>query len=303
MEQEKKQQKSGVFLVVFALLFPYVLTLVMQGDLRIISGYSVAEPTVRLRDGREVTLEEYLPRVVAEQISTKLFSYTTCDKAFLQLQTMIARTELYRTLAQENTLVLMEENMENPAMTPEEIRGAWGKVWYELYYPQLVVAAYQTEGKIICYEDKPIIAMYHFASPGHTRTHEVLPYLRGRDCAADLLAPGAVTLYDISSEKYGEISLWEVDTEGFCEEIVVGERHLPVEDFSREILPLASEYIEIAFLKEQYRITVRGDGHSYGVSQWCANALALEGKTCEELVSYFYPGTKILRVEYGTQKE
>lgn len=297
LAQQKKEKNPGFILGLLALLFPYVLTLVMQGDLRIVPGHSAGEPMIRLQDGKQVTLEEYLPGLVAKQLSTKLFAYTTCSRELLQLQTLIARTELYRILAQENTMLLSEELLEVRAMTTEEIRADWGEVWYEEYYPQLVVAAYQTEGKIICFENKPIIPMYHFSSPGHTRTHEVLSYLPGKVCDADLRAPGAITLYYVSGQEYGEISLWVVDTEGFCEEIAVGERHLPVEDFSREILPLASEYVEIEALEEGYRIIVKGEGHSYGVSQWCANDMAQEGKTCEELVEYFYPGTQILQVD------
>ena len=39
-----------------------------------------------------------------------------------------------------------------------------------------------------------------------------------------------------------------------------------------------------------------GNGHGVGMSQYGAKGLAAEGKTAEEIISYYFPGTMVERV-------
>ena len=42
-----------------------------------------------------------------------------------------------------------------------------------------------------------------------------------------------------------------------------------------------------------FEIAGRGHGHGVGLCQWGARGLALEGRTCEQILKYYYPGTTI----------
>ena len=45
--------------------------------------------------------------------------------------------------------------------------------------------------------------------------------------------------------------------------------------------------------KHLFEITTRGYGHGVGLSQYGANALALTGKSYQEILSLYYPGTTL----------
>ena len=41
------------------------------------------------------------------------------------------------------------------------------------------------------------------------------------------------------------------------------------------------------------KITTSGKGHGLGMSLWTANEMAKEGKTCEEILNFFFEGTSL----------
>jgi stage II sporulation protein D len=61
----------------------------------------------------------------------------------------------------------------------------------------------------------------------------------------------------------------------------------------RKALELRSNDFDIVFKEGTYTFTVRGYGHSLGMSQNGANYLAKQGKTFEEILLYYYTGCKI----------
>ncbi len=44
---------------------------------------------------------------------------------------------------------------------------------------------------------------------------------------------------------------------------------------------------------ENICITTRGFGHRVGMSQYGAEAMAIDGKSYEEILAYYYPGTTL----------
>lgn len=42
-----------------------------------------------------------------------------------------------------------------------------------------------------------------------------------------------------------------------------------------------------------FTVTGSGWGHSVGMSQWGAYAMAQQGKTFEQILTFYYPGTEI----------
>ena len=49
----------------------------------------------------------------------------------------------------------------------------------------------------------------------------------------------------------------------------------------------------MAYGEGQFTLTTRGYGHGVGLSQYGANALALTGKSYQEILSLYYPGTTL----------
>jgi len=56
-------------------------------------------------------------------------------------------------------------------------------------------------------------------------------------------------------------------------------------------LPSTSFTISVA--DKTVKITTKGYGHRVGMSQYGADAMALEGKSYKEILSHYYPGTQL----------
>lgn len=61
----------------------------------------------------------------------------------------------------------------------------------------------------------------------------------------------------------------------------------------RRALGLRSTAFTIAYADGVFTVTTRGYGHGVGMSQFGANAMALTGKTYEEILAWYYPGTQL----------
>lgn len=64
----------------------------------------------------------------------------------------------------------------------------------------------------------------------------------------------------------------------------------------REILTLRSACFDCYFDGEEFHFLTRGSGHGVGMSQYGANAMALQGKSYEEIIYHYYPGTSIMKI-------
>ena len=58
----------------------------------------------------------------------------------------------------------------------------------------------------------------------------------------------------------------------------------------REIFNLRSSNFDVEYTKDQVKFIVKGYGHGVGLSQWGAQAMALDGKKAEEIIKYYYTG-------------
>lgn len=61
----------------------------------------------------------------------------------------------------------------------------------------------------------------------------------------------------------------------------------------RKLLSLPSTAFSLDFEENTVTISVKGNGHRVGMSQYGADAMAVMGKTYTEILSHYYPGTKL----------
>lgn len=183
----------------------------------------------------------------------------------------------------------------------------------ETKYKNAVRAAQETQGKIALFHAHPIRALYHASSGGHTENaenvySEALAYLRGVPSPGeedytrfqtetemtiddlrkafrafpDMLFPDNVPL----SEQLEVLS--RSDT-GRVTEMRVGLTGMSGSDF-RRAAGLKSTLFEMEFTDNGVRFRMTGYGHGVGMSQAGAQAMALSGKTHEEILSHYYTG-------------
>lgn len=203
-------------------------------------------------------------------------------------------------------------------MTDEVLRSYWG-VAYEENYQHLSALVDTVLDQVLLYEDGPAAACYHAISCGVTEAsqnvwEESLPYLQGVDSPLDLASPDyekSVTytdqqMYDALSLSGLGIQLDGLDPQewfGACDTTAAGYiKTIQTADQTltgtqlRQILGLRSACFSITHEEDVFTVTTKGYGHGVGLSQYGANAMALAGKSCEEILAYYYPGTRLERL-------
>ncbi len=259
----------------------------------------------------EIPLEEY---VVYKLESVMPDTYET---EALKAQAVLVRTELVEVMAKEESGQL-------------RVAGDGLDKWYEadteeterlIPYRQ---AAAETEGLYLCYEGQPVQASYFKISNGQTRTAaqvwhtDKLPYLQSVLCGQDRAAPdfGSKTavsrtgfLHEIQSHidaGCSEEQLWEgleltYDDAGYVTEVsfvVDGEKAAGIDgETFRYLFSLPSASFEIEQTPTQIIFNVTGVGHGFGMSQYGANCLALNGETYDQILRKFFFGTKLAKIE------
>ena len=64
----------------------------------------------------------------------------------------------------------------------------------------------------------------------------------------------------------------------------------------RSLLGLRSTAFSISTTEDTVTITTRGYGHRVGMSQYGADAMAVTGSACPEILAHYYPGTTLTKL-------
>ena len=166
-----------------------------------------------------------------------------------------------------------------------------------------------TRGIIAVYDGEPILAAYHAASVGYTRSSaEVwggeLAYLvpvaavESRESAAEVKAVSAKALTSAlravalkknkAAFEGGRICCY-ADADGLCTGISDGVTVCSPQEV-QNALGLRSDTFSVSENDKEYVFTSYGFGHGVGMSQYGANALAEEGYDFYEILKYYYTG-------------
>ena len=88
------------------------------------------------------------------------------------------------------------------------------------------------------------------------------------------------------------VQIIDRDSGGYVKTIQAGNISLSGDDM-RYLLHLPSSDFTVTVTETDLTFTVHGSGHGVGLSQAGAAAMAKEGKTYTEILSYYYPGTNV----------
>jgi stage II sporulation protein D len=240
----------------------------------------------------QVDLEQYLYSVLGAEMST------TFPAEALKAQAVAARTyALYRS--------------QSTSQKPFDVDSTQASQVYrglssEANTTQAAVNA--TLGQIMTYQGKPILAVFHSASGGHTENVEDIwtdrvPYLRG---VADYDAgtPGyewtkTFTNSELSKSlkinhiksiapdrttQFGSVVSLKID--GDTSETLPGDK-------VRTALKLRSLRFAITPTPTGVLFTGRGYGHALGMSQWGAYKMAQQGMKYPSILAHYYQGVEL----------
>ena len=198
--------------------------------------------------------------------------------------------------------------------TTEELQKLYADK-FEQNYQKLENAVDSVLHEILIYQDEPIIAAFHAMSGGKTESAKnvwgsEIAYLQSVDSSADRNAPQFEQNVSYTAEQVKDMLsasreglFLGTDTEHWfgeaeCSEagtvlqIPVGTSIFTGQEL-RTIFGLRSAVFQVRYEDKNFIFTTYGYGHDVGMSQYGANAMAVQGADYREILAYYYPETEL----------
>lgn len=305
----------GTVLLIF-LFLPYIITFLLgnsnkegESEMRQLLSEQLREGNYTVINvtpmGREsIALEIY---VADKLMRTMEEGY---EEEALKAQALLIRANLIS----EDMSVTVSDEMYGKKAIPEEY----------------LAAVAQTKGIYPEYDGKPVYGAYFRVSNGRTRSaQEILPsekypYLTGTVCERDFLSKdyaGTIVyekkefdkiweqlnntgqnlidvIKDVENNVYEEQSGIEMirDSAGYVLSLNYRGKWVSGEGF-RNAFALPSASFQIEENEDEFIFSFKGTGHGFGMSQFGANEMALEGKNYMEILEYFFEGITFTKIE------
>ncbi|MDO5518962.1 MAG: SpoIID/LytB domain-containing protein [bacterium] len=305
-----------VLAVLAAIVVPIAITMLFTG--RIMPSQqnrAVRQAFIKeTAEKEDYSVEEYLMMAMAANIDLDMNMET------LKAQAVILRTWIYEKQleAGEEKLTLDKVGIETISL--EQLKHKISIEEYETAVSNIENAIYSTKGQILTYEERPILAFFHYANTGQTRSYqeaygEEIPYLETVDSSADIEASVAVTtkvlkkaevlkklkekydIQDVTEDNLIEaLSIKEKEKDGYVHIIKLASLEIRGEDF-KSLFGLNSTNFYFEEKDGDLRIICKGKGQGIGFSQYGANVMASKGKDYQELLLYYYKGVTLLEVD------
>ena len=271
-----------------------------------------------VKDGETVenmALDEYLRGVVRGEMPASF------ELEALKAQAAAERTYVYYQLAagrkeaHPQADVCTDPACCNAWLSEEAAREKWGGD-FDGWERRIEEAVAATDGQVALYDGQPIMAVFHSSSAGKTAgAGDVwsgdVPYLRsvdspeGEETVPNYYSAAAFSAAEAKSllaKAHPELTLqggpdrWfgavERDDSGRVRTVeVCGTALRGVE--LRRIFALRSACFTIDASADKVTFRVTGYGHGVGMSQYGANELARQGKTWQEILTWYYAGITV----------
>lgn len=298
--REKLKMMMAFFCIL--LFLPYICAVLFhntgEAEQTFVNTMSPAQP-IRTND-----IEQLLIGVVAAQISPD------CELEIYKAQMVLSRTALYKMLEEQGDDSLDVEQL-SQYMSMGEMERRYGSEKRKEFYQQLITASKETAGVTIKYQGKYIESFFYAVSSGKSRDgnsafhSQDYGYLKNVENPYDILADNYVKVIRISKEELSDkintaihsslsqqellsnIEILQRDEADYVSELTVAGQRMAGEEF-RHLLDLNSSCFYLEEVDDSIQITTKGLGHGIGMSQYNANELAKEGKSYQEILSYYF---------------
>ena len=219
---------------------------------------------------------------------------------------------------------IRQENLNLDYISMKELEENNGRKAYLEIKKKLEDASDATFGQVLTYENKYADALYHEVSIGKTVSSEemysvAVPYLISVDSSQDVESPDYMDVkvlpYDevlqklTKADKSGNLAktdksqnikilksslkITKHTENGFVQEITAKDNKWTGEEW-KKIFALNSTNFYLENYNGKLRMVTVGKGHDMGMSLYGANALAEKQITAATILSYYYPGTKVV---------
>ena len=253
-------------------------------------------------------LEDYLVSVVLREMPADF------EIEALKAQAVVARTYTLRRAATGGkhtaAAVCTDPSCCQGYCSQEEYLSSGGK---KALLDKVIAAVNSTSKEVLVYNGELIEATYFSCSGGKTEDAKAvwgadIPYLQAIDSPGEEHATHYIDTVSFSVSDFAEKlgldtgmrpqdwlgSITYTDGGGVEELQICGTTYKGTT--IRQKLGLRSTAFIISIVGETVTITTKGYGHRVGMSQYGADAMALQGKTYPDILSHYYQGTEL--VEY-----
>ena len=251
----------------------------------------------------KIDLEEYILGVVLREMPAAF------ETEALKAQAVVARTYARRKGEDggkhTDAAVCADSECCQGYLSPQEYLEQGGE---QTLLDKVIFAVECTAGQVLTYEGELIDATYFSCSGGLTEDAKAvwgadIPYLQstkspGEESATHYIDTESFTVSEfaelLDTELTGASQDWigkitytrggGVDTIYICGQEYKGTA-------VRQKLGLRSTAFVISIVGDTVTITTKGHGHRVGMSQYGADAMAVQGKTYQQILSHYYKGT------------
>lgn len=256
----------------------------------------------------QLPLENYVVGVVASEMPADF------ELEALKAQALAARTYIVKQLLTDDKLGLPEgasvtdTELHQVYKNNDDLKELWGKD-YKKKIDKITTAVSETAGQILTFKGEPIAAQFFSTSNGYTENSEAywsspFAYLTTVESPWDKQSPKYYDKKTFTINDFERLLNLKLTNSGELGEIIertpgkrVSKVKIADKIFTgreiRERLDLQSTDFQLSRHGDQIVIETKGYGHGVGMSQYGANGMALEGKTYDEIVKYYYTGVDI----------
>ena len=311
-----------------------VLTVLLFGGAYLAAGGSAAEPepaapetaavhhdrdvTLTIQDGdttEQMTLERYLTGVVRGEMPASfemeaLRAQAAAERSYVYYQLAAGRKD-----AHPDADFCTDHTCCSAYLSETAAREKWGGD-FAPWNTRVEQAVSDTDGQVVLYNGRPILAVFHSSSAGRTAAagdvwSGDLPYLvsvdspEGEETVPNYYSTMTFTAAEAKEKllaAHPELKLsgtpdrWfgaaAENGSGRVETVSVGGTDIEGTEL-RRIFGLRSACFTVAADSESVTFRVTGYGHGVGMSQYGANQLAREGKTWQEILEWYYTGATV----------
>lgn len=311
-----------------------VLTVLLFGGAYLAAGGPAAEPepaapetaavhhdrdvTLTIQDGdttEQMTLERYLTGVVRGEMPASfemeaLRAQAAAERSYVYYQLAAGRKD-----AHPDADFCTDHTCCSAYLSETAAREKWGGD-FAPWNTRVEQAVSDTDGQVVLYNGRPILAVFHSSSAGRTAAagdvwSGDLPYLvsvdspEGEETVPNYYSTVTFTAAEAKEKllaAHPELKLsgtpdrWfgaaAENGSGRVETVSVGGTDIEGTEL-RRIFDLRSACFTVAADSESVTFRVTGYGHGVGMSQYGANQLAREGKTWQEILEWYYTGATV----------
>ncbi|GAA0690689.1 MULTISPECIES: stage II sporulation protein D [Clostridium] len=266
----------------------------------------------------ELPIEEYIKGVVASEMPANF------EEEALKSQAVAARTytlsKLLHKCSNAKGADLCDTTHCQVYTDKDKRIESWGKAHGSEYWDKISKAVDETQGETLFYNDGLVLRAQYFAiSGGRTENIEDVfgseePYLKSVSSEGEEIAGKYKTTVEMSindfinkvnsaypkakltSKGISSVKIISRTEGGSVKSMSVGSEETSGKNF-RKALGLNSANFNIKFDSKKVYIECRGYGHGVGMSQWGANVMAKEGKNYKDILTHYYSGVDIVKIE------